>query len=168
MHVERRENHRIGVKSVSIAISFLSFVQSDTWAQSYPIYNGNPIVGGSTLDLIKPPKGDKLDFQFPTGFNCKIESGDVPSLVMYGDKGGIDHNLYGLSGSRAGVAFVLPLYRSRKDMCDKAVKTQNMQDSLDLAEKLVTSGAMTNEEYLELARKIKRELLLKEWKAPPT
>jgi predicted metal-binding transcription factor (methanogenesis marker protein 9) len=44
-------------------------------------------------------------------------------------------------------------------MCDKAAKTQNMQDSLELAEKLVDSGAMSNEEYLELAKKYKRELL---------
>jgi hypothetical protein len=44
-------------------------------------------------------------------------------------------------------------------MCDKAVKTQNMQNSLELAEKLIDSGAMTNEEYLELAKKYKYELL---------
>jgi len=44
-------------------------------------------------------------------------------------------------------------------MCDKAVKTQNMQNALELAEHLVNSGAMTNEEYLDLAKKYKQELL---------
>ena len=157
MSVERGcGTHRIRVKSVACAISFLSLLQGIAQAQQF---YGNPIVGGSTLDLIKPPKGDKTDFQFPSGFNCKVDAGDVPGIVVYADQGGIGNNDYHHSGGRAGVALIIPLYSSRRGMCDKAVKTQNMQNSLELAETLVNSGAMTNEEYLELAKKYKQELL---------
>jgi hypothetical protein len=160
MSVEREcGTRRVRVKSVACAISLLSLLPVAAEAQSYPVYNGNPIVGGSTLDLIKPPKADKTDFQFPSGFNCRVDGGDVPSVVVYADQGGVGQTNYTLSGGRAGVAFVLPLYQPRRNMCDRAVKTQNMQDALELAEKLVDSGAMSNEEYLELARKYKRELL---------
>lgn len=147
------------VKSAACAISLLPLLQSASQAQSFPVFNGNPIVGGSTLDLIKPPKADKTDFQFPSGFNCRVDGGDVPSLVVFADQGAIGRNDAALNGGRAGIAVVLPLYSSRRGMCDKAVKTQNMQNSLELAEKLVDSGAMTNEEYLELAKKYKQELL---------
>jgi hypothetical protein len=159
MSVERGcGTHRIGVKSILCAVSLLSLVQGAAQAQSFPI-NGNPIVGGSTLDLIKPPKADKTDFQFPSGFNCRVDGGDVPAFVVYTDQGGVGVGEYQTSGARAGVAFILPLYQSRRGVCDKALKTQNMQDSLELAERLVDSGAMTSEEYLELANKFKRELL---------
>lgn len=160
MFVERGcGTHRIRVKSVACTISLLSLLSAAAKAQSYPVYNGNPIVGGSTLDLIKPPKADKTDFQFPSGFNCRVDGGDVPSVVAYADQGGVGQGDYALKGGRAGLAVVLPLYHPRRNMCDKAVKTQNMQNSLELAEKLIDSGAMTNEEYLELAKKYKYELL---------
>lgn len=160
MSVEREcGTNRVRVKSIACAVSLLSLFQGAAQAQSYPIFNGNPIVGGSTLDLIKPPKADKTDFQFPSGFNCRVDGGDVPSVVVYADQGGIGRNEYALSGGRAGVAVVLPLYSPRRGSCDKALKTQNMQDSLELAERLVDSGAMTNEEYIELAKKYKQELL---------
>ena len=151
--------YRIGVKSAASAISLLSLLHSPAQAQSYPVFNGNPIVGGSTLDLIKPPKSDKTDFQFPSGFNCRVDGGDVPSVVVYADQGGVGRNEYALSGGRAGVAVVLPLYSARRNSCDKALKIQNMLDSLELAERLFDSGAMTNEEYVELAKKYKQELL---------
>lgn len=150
---------RVGIKSAACAISLLSLLQSVAKAQSYPIYTGNPIVGGSTLDLIKPPKADKTDFQFPSGFNCRVDGGDVPSVVVYADQAGMGYSQFNINGARTGVALVLPLYQPRRGMCDRAAKTQNMQDSLELAEKLVDSGAMSNEEYLQLARKFKRELL---------
>ena len=35
------------------------------------------------------------------------------------------------------------------------MKLQNALSQLEIAEKLVSSGAMTNEEYLKLAKKIK-------------
>jgi hypothetical protein len=162
VHVERRTGNRLGgAKSAALSISLLSALQCPAGAQVVPIpnYNGNVITGGSTLDLIKPPKGDKVDFQLPSGFNCRVDAGDVPGLVVYGDRGGLDNSFYNLSGTRVGIAFILPLYRSRRDLCDKAVKSQNMADSLELAERLVDSGAMTNEEYLELARKYKKVLM---------
>lgn len=160
MHVESSpRTHCNSIKSTLIILSLLSPLQSGASAQSIPSFNGNPIVGGSTLDLIKPPKADKTEYQFPNGFNCRVDGGDVPSLVVYGDKGGLDNSVYGLSGSRAGVAVILPLYQSKRDTCLKAVEAQNMLDSLELAERLVSSGVMTNEEYIELARKVKTALM---------
>ena len=163
MHVESSpRTHCNSIKSTLIILSLLSPLQSGASAQTIPTFNGNPIVGGSTLDLIKPPKADRTEYQFPNGFNCRVDGGDVPSLVVYGDKGGLDNSVYGLSGSRAGVAVILPLYQSKRDTCLKAVEAQNMLDSLELAERLVSSGVMTNEEYIELARKVKASLLKRE------
>ena len=160
MHVESSpRTHCNSIKSTLIILSLLSPLQSGASAQTSPSFNGNPIVGGSTLDLIKPPKADKTEYQFPNGFNCRVDGGDVPSLVVYGDQGGLNNSAYGLSGSRAGVALVLPLYQSKRNTCLKAVESQNMLDSLELAERLVSSGAMTNEEFLILAKRYKDALL---------
>ena len=160
MHVESpSKTHCNSIKSTLVILSLLSSLQSGARAQTYLPLNGNPIIGGSTLDLIKPPKADKTDYQFPNGFNCRVDGGDVPSLVVYGDNGGISNYTHGVSASRAGVAIIVPLYTSKRDTCLKAVKAQNMLDSLELAERLVSSGAMTNEEYLELARKVKTALM---------
>lgn len=156
MSVERRcKTNLIRIKSIACAVSLLSLLHSPAQAQFY----GNPVVGGSTLDLIKPPKGYKIDFQFPSGFNCKVDAGDVPGLVVFADQGAIDYSDYRHQGVRGGIALILPLYSPKREMCDKAVKTQNMQNALELAEHLVDSGAMTNEEYLDLAKKYKQELL---------
>ena len=160
MHVESSsKTHCNSIKSTLIVLSLLSSLPDGARAQVYPSFNGNPIVGGSTLDLIKPPKADRTEYQFPNGFNCKVDGGDVPSLVVYGDNGGVGNYTHSVSASRAGVAIIVPLYTSKRDTCLKAVKAQNMLDSLELAERLVSSGAMTNEEYLELARKVKTALM---------
>ena len=53
------------------------------------------------------------------------------------------------------MAFIMPLYRRRAGTCDRSMQLQNALSQLEIAEKLVSSGAMTNDEFLRLARKIK-------------
>jgi hypothetical protein len=81
----------------------------------------------------------------------------VPSLVFYGDRGQFNtfNNSSQVEAGRLGAAIVLPLYRSKSGICDQPMKLQNALSQLEIAEKLVSSGAMTNEEYLKLAKKIK-------------
>ncbi len=83
--------------------------------------------------------------------------GDVPSLVLYGDRGQFNafNNSNQVEAGRIGAALVMPLYRSKSSSCDPAMKLQNALSQLEIAEKLVSSGAMTNEEFIRLARKIK-------------
>ena len=134
------------------------------WAQSNGSGNSittssisvSPNTGTSTLDQLRPARGDGLDLQFPSGFSCRVTSGDVPSLIVYGDQGSLgSENTTLAMGSRAGIAVILPLYRSRRAMCDKSMGLQNAMSQLEIAEKLVTTGAMSNEEFLELSRRIK-------------
>ena len=81
----------------------------------------------------------------------------MPSLVFYGDRGQFNafNNSTQVEAGRLGAAIVLPLYRGKNNTCDQAMKLQNALSQLEIAEKLVTSGAMTNEEFLKLARRIK-------------
>lgn len=120
----------------------------------------SPITGTSTLDQLRPGKGDAIDLQFPSGFSCRVASGDVPSVIVYGDQGSLGAASTTLaSGTRAGLAVIVPLYRTRRAMCDKSMELQNALSQLEIAEKLVTTGAMTNEEFLELSRRIKAQTL---------
>ena len=119
----------------------------------------NPTNGTSTLDQLNATKSDSVEYEFPSGFRCKIGGGDTPSLVLYGDGGklgSIDNT--GLTGNRYGVAFVLPLYQRKHKSCDEPMKLYNILNKLEIAEKMVTTGAMTNEEYLKLSQKLKREI----------
>ncbi len=80
-------------------------------------------------------------------------------MVFYGDQGQLQAPVTNLSGLRAGAAVVIPLYKSKRNMCDKSMTLQNALSELEVAEKLVEIGAMTNEEYMDLANRIKREAL---------
>ncbi len=124
-----------------------------------PILTTSPITGTSTLDQIRPTKSDQIELQYPSGFTCRITGGDTPSLVFYGDQGQLQAPVTNLSGLRAGAAVVIPLYKSKRNMCDKSMTLQNALSELEVAEKLVEIGAMTNEEYMDLANRIKREAL---------
>lgn len=119
----------------------------------------SPNTGGSTLDQLRPPRSDSLELQFPSGFTCRTGGGDVPSLVLYGDSGQLVAPLTGISGLRAGMALVVPLYRPKRGVCDRPMQLQNALSELELAEKLVTAGAMTNAEYMLLAQQIKQRAL---------
>ena len=119
----------------------------------------NPTNGTSTLDQLNPTKSDSVEYEFPSGFRCKIGGGDTPSLVLYGDGGKLGSiDSTGLTGNRYGVAFVLPLYQRKHKSCDEPMKLYNVLNKLEIAEKMVTTGAMTNEEYLKLSKKLKKEI----------
>ena len=90
--------------------------------------------------MIKPPLLGEVSF-------CAFFSGQLVAPVT------------GISGVRAGVALIVPLYKARRDVCDKPMQLQNALSELELAEKLVTAGAMTNEQYMKVAEKIKRVIL---------
>lgn len=150
--------------ALGILLALCACLGSPSWAG--PGSNSNsvttssisvsPNTGTSTLDQLRPAKGDAVDLQFPSGFSCRVSAGDVPSLIVYGDQGSlgaVDTTL--ASGSRAGLAFILPLYRSRRHICDKSMTLQNALSQLEIAEKLVTSGAMSNEEFMALSKRIK-------------
>jgi len=111
----------------------------------------------STLDQLDPAKSDCVELEFPSGFRCRIGAGDVPSLIAFADQGSLGalNNSSLVSGARAGLAFIMPLYRRRAGTCDRSMQLQNALSQLEIAEKLVSSGAMTNDEFLQLARKIK-------------
>ncbi len=120
----------------------------------------NPIVGGSTLEQISPVQKDSVELQFPSGFTCSVSGGDGPSLSFYSDAGGLDGvNGAGISGLRAGMAFVIPLYRSKGALCDRPMTLQNALSELEIGEKLVDSGVMTPEEFQRLARRVKQQAL---------
>lgn len=124
-----------------------------------PLLPFSPNTGGSTLDQLRPPKSDSLELQFPSGFTCRTGGGDVPAVIVYGDSGQLVAPTTGITGLRAGMALVVPLYRSKRNVCDRPMQLQNALSELELAEKLVTSGAMSNAEYLELAKRIKAKAL---------
>jgi len=87
-----------------------------------------------------------------------VQSGVVPSIVVHGDYGRLGYETsFKATGARSGIALVMPLYQSRTDRCDTSMKLQNELSKLEIAEQLVTTGAMTEGEFLELARKIKQE-----------
>lgn len=98
-----------------------------------------------------------MELDFPSGFRCKAGGGDVPSLVFYGDRGQFNafNSSTQVEAGRLGAAVVSPLYRSKGNTCDQAMKLQNALSQLEIAEKLVTAGAMTNDEFVKLARRIK-------------
>lgn len=77
--------------------------------------------------------------------------------MFYGDRGQFNafNNSTQVEAGRIGAAIVLPLYKSKASTCDQAMKIQNALSQMEIAEKLVSSGAMSNEEFLKLARKIK-------------
>lgn len=81
----------------------------------------------------------------------------MPSLVFYGDRGQFNafNNSTQVEAGRIGAALVLPLYKSKASTCDQAMKLQNALSQMEIAEKLVSSGVMTNEEFLKLAKRIK-------------
>lgn len=88
-----------------------------------------------------------------------MTGGDTPSLVLYGDSGRLSGDtLGGATGLRAGMALILPLYKARRNTCDRAIEIHAALSKLEAAEKLVQAGAMKNDEYLKLAEKIKQML----------
>jgi hypothetical protein len=119
----------------------------------------SPNTGGSTLDQLRAPKSDQIELQFPSGFTCRAGGGDVPALIAYSDSGQLQAPVTGIAGLRAGMALVVPLYRPRRNICDRAMQLQDALSLLEVAEKLVTAGAMSNDEYLKLAQRIKRQTL---------
>ena len=156
-----------GLLAWGVVAALLACLPLPGWGQSSGNNNSvrtssvsiSPNTGTSTLDQLRPAKGDAVDLQFPSGFNCRVNSGDVPSLILYGDQGALGaENLDLVSGSRAGLAFILPLHRSRRSLCDKPMKLQNALSELEIAEKLVTIGAMSDEEFMNLSQKIKAQL----------
>lgn len=118
----------------------------------------SPNTGNSTLDQVKATKSDQLELQFPSGFTCRAGGGDTPAFVIYGDSGQLVAPLTGISGLRAGMALIVPLYQGRRHVCDRPMELQNALSELELAEKLVTNGAMTNEEYMKVADQIKKKV----------
>lgn len=142
-----------------ILLSLLFLIPSPGFSQTANSLTINPTNGTSTLDQLNPTKSDSVEYEFPSGFRCKIGGGDTPSLVFYGDGGKlatIDNS--GLTGNRYGVAFVLPLYQRKHKSCDEPMKLYNVLNKLEIAEKMVTTGAMANDEYLKLSKKLKREI----------
>jgi hypothetical protein len=142
-----------------VLLSLLFLIPSPVLAQTANSLTINPTNGTSTLDQLNPTKSDSVEYEFPSGFRCKIGGGDTPSLVFYGDGGKlatIDNS--GLTGNRYGVAFVLPLYQRKHKSCDEPMKLYNVLNKLEIAEKMVTTGAMTNEEYLKLSKRLKKEI----------
>lgn len=161
MYVEQTTRRQIRRTLTAIScIPLLQIIHCGAIAQTLGV---NPVVGNSTLDQIRPPKGDQLELQFPSGFTCRASSGDRAAVVMYGDGGLLgsaqDGLGNGIGGARAGMALVVPLYQRKNHACDKSLDLYTKLNRLELAEKLVTAGAMTNKEYLELATQIKKELL---------
>ena len=155
---------RAGLAAVVIGVALPGWGQSPPPANSITTsaISVSPNTGTSTLDQLRPARGDGIDLQFPSGFSCRIASGDVPSLIIYGDQGALGSQNFTLAtGSRAGMAFVAPLYRSRRAMCDQSMQLQNAMSQLEIAEKLVTTGAMSNEEFMELSRRIKAVIFAK-------
>jgi hypothetical protein len=115
----------------------------------------NPVVGTSTLDNLRPSRGDRIELEFPSGFRCKVESGDTPSLVIYGDQG----SFYGVNASRVGIALIIPFYEKKSSTCDLSMKLQDKLSVLEIADKLVMSGTLSNDEYKSLVTKIKNSLM---------
>lgn len=152
---------KISILFITILFPLSSIAQT---ANSLTI---NPTNGSSTLDQLRPSKTDTLEYDFPSGFRCRLGGGDAPSLVFYGDTGSLGSgasdnmgtsNNSGLSGTRYGAAIVVPLYRGKTGNCDEAMKMYNVLNKLEIAEKMVTTGAMTNEEYIELTKQLKKEV----------
>lgn len=79
--------------------------------------------------------------------------------MFYGDSGQLDAGIPEIGGKRIGAAVLIPLYKSRSNTCDQSLELYTYLNRLEIAEKLVTAGAMTNKEYMELAQKIKDKLL---------
>lgn len=121
-------------------------------------YTFNPTNGTSTLDQLNPTKRDSVEYEFPSGFRCRLGGGDTPSLVFYGDGGNLGGYNSSLVGNRYGVAFVVPLYKNKANSCDEPMKMYNVLNKLEIAEKMVTTGAMSNEEFIEVTKKIKYEI----------
>lgn len=136
----------------------LGQVQSPASTTSIPVLSVSPNTGNSTLDQIKATKSDQLELQFPSGFTCRAGGGDTPAFILYGDSGQLVAPLTGISGLRAGMALIVPLYQGRRHICDRPMQLQNALSELELAEKLVTNGAMTNEEYMKVANQIKKKI----------
>lgn len=141
-------------------VSLLQITAHPTLAQSnqsQQSINLSPTTGTSTLDQLKPARADTVELDFPSGFRCKAGGGDVPSLVFYGDRGQFNafNNSTQVDAGRIGAALVLPLYKSKASTCDQAMKLQNALSQMEIAEKLVSSGVMTNEEFMKLAKRIK-------------
>ena len=150
-----------------ILLCLMVFIHSPAIAQTASSLTINPTNGTSTLDLLRPSKTDTLEYDFPSGFRCRLGGGDAPSLVFYGDTGSLgsgtsdnlgSSNNSGLNGTRYGAAIVVPLYRGKTGNCDEAMKMYNVLNKLEIAEKMVTTGAMTNEEYIELTKQLKKEV----------
>ena len=142
-----------------VLLSLLLLIPSPGFAQTANSLTINPTNGTSTLDQLQPTKSDSVEYEFPSGFRCKIGGGDTPSLVLYGDGGKLGTiDSTGLTGNRYGVAFVLPLYQRKHKSCDEPMKFYNVLNKLEIAEKMVTTGAMTNEEYMKLSKKLKKEI----------
>lgn len=171
MHLEgaaRTVGHAI---ATAIGISLLQALHGQALAQQLPagaapgitppaaILGISPNTGTSTLDQLRAPKSDSIELQFPSGFTCRTGGGDVPALVFYGDQGQLVAPVTGIAGLRAGMAVIIPLYKPKRSICDRSMALQDALSILEIAEKLVTSGAMTNEEYMALARRVKEQTL---------
>ncbi|MCP4683932.1 MAG: hypothetical protein GY867_00655 [bacterium] len=148
------------IKNVGIACSLQVVIAAPAANAQVEVLTTNPIVGGSTLEQVKPVRKDSVELQFPSGFTCSVSGGDGPSLSFYSDAGGLDGvRGAGISGLRAGVALVIPLYRSKSAVCDRPQVLNNALNELELAERLVDAGAMTPEEFRILARRVKQQAL---------
>lgn len=171
MYVERTSKTRRNCVILLGSLQILQAVQYQAVAQvsntlppatpvaPVPVLSVSPNTGGSTLDQLRATKSDSLELQFASGFSCRTGGGDTPSLVLYGDSGSLVAPITGIAGTRAGAALVIPLYRPKRDVCNKSLELHNAASVLELAEKMVTSGAMTNEEYMKLSRRIKESVL---------
>lgn len=164
--MDRPSSGRWAAIAALVNVSILQIVHGEALAQisqppaqpvaPVPVLSVSPNTGGSTLDQLRSPKSDQLELQFPSGFTCRAGGGDTPAFIVYGDSGQLVAPVTGISGVRAGVALIVPLYKARRDVCDRPMQLQNALSELELAEKLVTAGAMTNEQYMKVADRVKK------------
>ncbi len=73
------------IKNVGIACSLQMAIAAPAANAQVEVLTTNPIVGGSTLEQVKPVRKDSVELQFPSGFTCSVSGGDGPSLSFYSD-----------------------------------------------------------------------------------
>lgn len=140
------------IKSLGLGLILVLISSSPCLSQN--AISISPNTGTSTLDNLKPTRGDQIELEFPSGFRCKVQSGDKLSAIIYGDQG----SLSGIAGSRFGIGLVIPLYSSKENLCDNSMKMQDALSRLEIADKLLQSGTMSNEEYKMVTESIKNDI----------